>query len=249
MPLPMEIFDDPVQSGKDYQFHVSPTTITSPSSGRSFQDDSTRWQAVKARDASADGAFVYAVRSTKIYCRPICKARLPRQANVTYYTTGQLAQHAGYRACKRCKPDLAGLMPEDEAVRKIWAFLNAGSFATSTDQDPRASLGQMAKQAGLSKWHFHRVFKRCIGVTPIEYLNLQRINTAAASGSSSYNTDADSPTDFVMAALIGSSNSNDMPVSTTKGPLKQLHGGEILNMDEFLSWPSHDSSFDGVSAG
>ncbi|POR34027.1 Bifunctional transcriptional activator/DNA repair enzyme Ada, partial [Tolypocladium paradoxum] len=68
-----------------------------------FADDDSRWQAVRARDVVADGFFVYAVRTTKVYCRPICKARLARRANVRFYATGGEAAAAGFRACKRCR--------------------------------------------------------------------------------------------------------------------------------------------------
>ncbi|OAA80993.1 DNA repair and transcription factor Ada [Akanthomyces lecanii RCEF 1005] len=136
-----------------------------------FRDEAQRWQAVQDRDAAADGLFVYAVKTTKIYCRPICKARLARRANVSFYDTGREAQDAGFRACKRCKPELAGCMPEELAVRKIRAFVEEQRRGTKTGAaDSRLSLSQMARQTGLSKWHFHRVFKRCVGATPSEFL-------------------------------------------------------------------------------
>ncbi|KAM0441177.1 hypothetical protein ACHAPT_000483 [Fusarium lateritium] len=138
-----------------------------------FEDDASRWQAVVSRNANADGFFVYAVRTTKIFCRPICKARLARRANVSFFTSGRDAQQAGFRACKRCKPEVAGFMPEEAAVRKIRAFVQHQAEKKG-DAEARLSLSQMARQTGLSKWHFHRVFKKCVGVTPTEYLRVQR---------------------------------------------------------------------------
>lgn len=140
-----------------------------------FDDDDTRWQAVRDRDANADGFFVYGVRSTRIYCRPICKARLARRANVSFYDTPHGAREAGFRACKRCKPEMEGFMPEDAAVRKIRAFVSSGGG------DGVMSLGQMARRTGLSKWHFHRVFKKCVGVTPVEYVRMRRRSGDLAS--------------------------------------------------------------------
>lgn len=137
----------------------------------SYADDASRWAAVQNKDMHADGTFVYAVKTTKIYCRPICKARLPRQANVAFYTTGSEAQAKGFRACKRCKPDLDGSMPEELAVRKIKAFIEDEAASSGGKM---LSLSQMAKQTGLSKWHFHRVFKKCAGMTPSEFLRGQR---------------------------------------------------------------------------
>lgn len=135
-----------------------------------FTDDNDRWKAVQTRDANADGTFVYAVKTTKIYCRPICKARLARRANVCFYSTGFEAQKAGFRACKRCKPEVQGNMPEEAAVRNIKAFIER---QRTNDQKPALSLSQMARQTGLSKWHFHRVFKKCVGVTPAQFLRDQ----------------------------------------------------------------------------
>src|SRR4051812_34929914 len=81
--------------------------------------DDSRWKAVQSRDPAADSAFIYCVRTTKIYCRPICKARLARRANVEFFRTSHEARKAGYRACKRCKPELNSSMPVEDSVKKI----------------------------------------------------------------------------------------------------------------------------------
>ena len=148
--------------------------LDSPSSIISlFEDEDSRWQAVVSRNINADGFFVYAVKTTKIFCRPICKARLARRANVSFFDNGYLATQAGFRPCKRCKPEVAGFMPEEAAVRKIRSFVM--SRVSGGGGQAMLSLSQMAKQTGLSKWHFHRVFKKCVGVTPTEYLREQRM--------------------------------------------------------------------------
>ncbi|KAM0502248.1 hypothetical protein ACHAP8_003785 [Fusarium lateritium] len=113
-----------------------------------YDDDTLRWNAVTSRDANADSLFVYAVRTTKIFCRPICKARLPRRANVSFFTHGHEAQKAGFRACKRCKPEVVGFMPQETAVRKIQAFVRQQTEKQS-DAQVRLSLSQMARQTGL----------------------------------------------------------------------------------------------------
>jgi methylphosphotriester-DNA--protein-cysteine methyltransferase len=158
-----------------------------------FDDDDSRWQALETRNANADGFFVYAVKSTKIYCRPTCKARLARRANVSFYDTGEQAVQAGFRACKRCKPEVGGFMPEEAAVGKIRAFVlrqqgqgepgaEAGAAAAAATSGA-LSLSQMAKQSGLSKWHFHRVFKKCVGVTPVEFARMRQRSLVAGGGS------------------------------------------------------------------
>ncbi|KKP02517.1 AraC family transcriptional regulator [Trichoderma harzianum] len=146
-----------------------------PTTSASFEDDDSRWQAVQERNIRADGMFVTAVRSTKVYCRPVCKSRHPRRCNVLFFVTGQQAQLAGFRPCKRCKPELDGCMPEDSAVQKIRELLQEWERAAVSNTGPsQLSLSQMAKQANVSKWYFHRVFKKFVGVTPVQYLRMCR---------------------------------------------------------------------------
>lgn len=140
-----------------------------------FEDDLSRWEAVKDRNAIADGLFYCASAKTKIYCRPVCKARLPRRENASFYKTSSEAQAAGFRPCRRCQPDLDGIMPEDVAVLKVQAFLESRNGFFNNGSTPE-SLSQMARQAGLSKWHFHRVFKKYTGMTPVQYGRMRRRN-------------------------------------------------------------------------
>lgn len=158
--------------------HESPTQMVCISL---FEDNVSRWEAVKDRNAIADGLFFCASAKTKVYCRPVCKTRLPYRANVSFYKTSKEAQTAGYRPCKRCRPDHEGIMPEDAAVLKVQAFLEGrkGFFGDGSTQE---SLSQMARQAGLSKWHFHRVFKKHTGMTPVQYVRLGRRSVAKIHG-------------------------------------------------------------------
>nr|UWK20145.1 Zn2Cys6 transcriptional regulator [Trichoderma deliquescens] len=142
-----------------------------------FEDDDCRWEAVQSRNPKADGLFVYAVRSTRIYSRPTCKARLAQRANIAFFETGAQAQGAGYRPCKRCHPEAGVPMPEEDGVSKIRAFMRQRVPKASAGEEgaeTMLSLSQMARQTGLSKWHFHRAFKKCFGVTPVEYLRMER---------------------------------------------------------------------------
>ncbi|KAK1252034.1 hypothetical protein MKX08_003221 [Trichoderma sp. CBMAI-0020] len=147
--------------------------LDSPACISLFEDDLSRWEAVKDRNAIADGLFFCASAKTKVYCRPVCKARLPRRENVSFYKTSTEAQAAGFRPCKRCRPDLDGIMPEDVAVLKVQAFLESRKGYFNSASTPE-SLSQMARQAGLSKWHFHRVFKKYTGMTPVQYGRMGR---------------------------------------------------------------------------
>ena len=125
-----------------------------------------RWAKVMARDAASDGSFVYSVKTTGVYCRPSCAARLANPANVRFHTTPADARAAGFRACKRCKPDLGRVLPHAakvaEAARRIAA------------SEEMPSLKSLAAKAGLSPHHFHRVFKSVTGLTPKDYAVAQR---------------------------------------------------------------------------
>ncbi|KAF4967579.1 hypothetical protein FSARC_4876 [Fusarium sarcochroum] len=206
-----------------------------------FEDDVSRWDAVSTRNTSADGSFVYAVRTTKIFCRPICKARLPRRANVSFFTNGYDAQQAGFRACKRCKPEVAGFMPEEAAVRKIRAFVQQRTEKQG-DAEARLSLSQMAKQTGLSKWHFYRVFKKCVGVTPTEYLRVQRQGQRAQDSLQDGETSWIDQLDFESAgydfdltswdeSVVGSGYSATETTTLSNSP---------WSIDEFLIWPEEN---------
>lgn len=126
-----------------------------------------RWAAVVARDAEADGKFFYSVKTTGVYCRPSCGARLPRPQNVRFHTSIEDAEKAGFRACKRCKPR------EAPAAEKLAAtVVEACRLIERSDQVP--SLAALAKRARMSPFHFHRVFKRVAGLTPKEYAAAHR---------------------------------------------------------------------------
>ena len=125
-----------------------------------------RWQSVLTRDKAADGRFVYGVASTGVYCRPSCAARTPRPENVSFHADGGAAQKAGFRACLRCKPD-------SEAGADRAALVAAACRAIEAADTP-PSLDDLARQAGLSPHHFHRVFKAVTGCTPRDYAVAER---------------------------------------------------------------------------
>ena len=128
---------------------------------RTVKSDS-RWRSIVNREAAADGKFYYSVKTTGVYCRPSCAARLARPENVAFHATRQEAEKAGFRPCKRCKPDRPSLM-EDHAA-KITAICR---LIEQSDEPPR--LDKLAAEAGMSVFHFHRVFKAVTGLTPNGY--------------------------------------------------------------------------------
>lgn len=130
-------------------------------------DPDACWAAVRDRAAEADGRFVYAVRTTGIYCRPSCPARLPRRENVSFFASAAGAEAAGFRACKRCYPAGPGPAARD-------AVLVERACAQIADAETPPALAELAAHAGLSPWHFHRLFKRVTGLTPRAYASACR---------------------------------------------------------------------------
>lgn len=121
-----------------------------------------RWAAVLARDPAADGKFYYSVESTGVYCRPSCAARHPRPENVRFHATREAAEQAGFRPCKRCKPDQPPLAAQH--ATKV-----AGICRLIEQAETVPNLAQLAAHVGLSIYHFHRVFKSITGLTPKAY--------------------------------------------------------------------------------
>jgi AraC family transcriptional regulator of adaptative response/methylated-DNA-[protein]-cysteine methyltransferase len=126
-----------------------------------------RWAAVRARDARADGTFWYAVRTTGVYCYPSCAARAARPENVSFHTRRTDAERAGYRPCKRCRPD-----QPPRAERQAASVAELCRFIEQHDELP--SLAALAARAGLSVSHLHRTFKSITGLTPRAYAEARR---------------------------------------------------------------------------
>ncbi len=136
-----------------------------------FSNGSDRWQAVAGRDRRADGAFYYSVVTTGVYCRPSCGARLPNRKNVAFHETTAAAEQAGFRPCKRCRPD--------ETDRQAVAVAQACRLIEQADTAP--SLAELADAVGISRFHFHRVFKAATGITPKAYADAERARRVRAA--------------------------------------------------------------------
>ena len=145
---------------------ISAATKRTPDS-LPFATDKDRWDAVVRRDSAADGMFYYSVRSTGLYCRPSCAARLPKRENVRFHRTCTDAVCAGFRPCKRCRPNEASL-----AERQASAVAKACRLIGQSDELP--ALDALADAAGMSRFHFHRVFKSITGLTPKGYAAAHR---------------------------------------------------------------------------
>jgi AraC family transcriptional regulator, regulatory protein of adaptative response / methylated-DNA-[protein]-cysteine methyltransferase len=138
-------------------------------------DEDMFWNAVCGRDARWDDVFVYAVESTKVYCRPTCASRRPRREGVRFFPTPQTAEAGGYRACRRCHPERTNHAPAViERVRRACAFI-------ARHADERPSLETVARSVGGSPHHLQRTFKAYLGISPREYVDACRIGCLKSS--------------------------------------------------------------------
>jgi AraC family transcriptional regulator of adaptative response/methylated-DNA-[protein]-cysteine methyltransferase len=127
------------------------------------------WNAVLSRDASRDGSFVFAVRSTGIYCRPSCPARRPGREQVSFFQVPEAAEQAGFRACRRCHPRRAQTGdPQIDLVRRI-------CHAIDEHNEERLTLKTLSTEAGVSAHHLQRTFKSVMGITPRQYAESRRL--------------------------------------------------------------------------
>jgi AraC family transcriptional regulator of adaptative response/methylated-DNA-[protein]-cysteine methyltransferase len=127
------------------------------------------WNAVLSRDASQDGTFVFAVRSTGIYCRPSCPARRPRKEQVSFFQIPEAAEQAGFRACRRCHPRRALTAdPQIELVRRI-------CHAIDEHNEEPVTLKTLSTETGVSAHHLQRTFKDVMGITPRQYAETRRL--------------------------------------------------------------------------
>ncbi len=144
----------------------------SPGTPSSTHED-PRWTAVTTRDAAADGHFVFAVRTTGVYCRPSCPSRQPRRENVVFYRVPEAAEAAGYRACKRCRPKDA--RASDPALRKVRRACTRIDEALVEGESGPPALAALAKEVATSPHHLLRLFKKHLGITPHEYADARRL--------------------------------------------------------------------------
>jgi AraC family transcriptional regulator of adaptative response/methylated-DNA-[protein]-cysteine methyltransferase len=143
-------------------------TLREPVS-RPFMTEDDQWDAVVRRDPNADDRFYYGVLSTGVYCRPSCASRPARRENVRFHRSCAEAEKAGFRPCKRCRPNEAPL-----AERRAAAVARACRLIEEAEEMP--DLGALAAAAGMSRFHFHRVFKEITGLTPKAYASAERTN-------------------------------------------------------------------------
>ncbi len=180
--------------------------------------DDAQLHAIRSRDASYDGVFCYAVRTTGVYCRPSCGARPAKRENIVVFECGAAAIDAGFRACKRCRPELTGTNLHADVVTAVCRHIDEA--VTREQQIP--TLDALAKHTGFSAFHLHRLFKKATGVTPRAY---------GAGARAARLRDMLPTTPSVSAAVLGAgyqSSSRFYEQSTARlgmTPTRAKHGG------------------------
>ncbi|HTW56871.1 MAG TPA: bifunctional DNA-binding transcriptional regulator/O6-methylguanine-DNA methyltransferase Ada [Terriglobales bacterium] len=144
------------------------TTVATANEAGTVESDDRRWQSVLRRDSNHDGQFVFAVSSTGVYCRPSCAARRPRRENVRFFLTPDQAEHAGYRACLRCRPRSVGGNTSSDSVKAICRYIEQ-------HLDEPITLDRLGKEFHQSPFHLQRRFKTVLGITPREYADSCRL--------------------------------------------------------------------------
>ncbi len=125
-----------------------------------FRSEEDRWKAVLSREPAAHSAFVYAVQTTGVYCRPTCPARKPKRENAVLFDRPEEAEKAGFRPCRRCRPNQESPGVDERVVRACRIIEEA---------QERPTLARLAEMVGLSPFHFQRLFKKTLGLSPREY--------------------------------------------------------------------------------
>lgn len=178
------------------------------------------WQAVEKRDRGQDGAFVFAVKTTGVFCRPSCAARQPLRKNVAFYSSTDEAAAAGFRACKRCKPN--EMEGGAERIAKVCDYIRRNA-----DSGDKLGLAELAELAGLSPSHLQRSFRAAVGVTPRQYVEACRLGTLKKELRA-----GETVTDAIYAAGFGASSRLYEKVDSRLGmtPKQYGQGGKGLSI-------------------
>ena len=184
-------------------------------------DRQQKWEAVLHRDERYDEQFVYAVKTTGIFCRPSCPSRKPDIENVEFFATGEMAKESGYRPCLRCRPDVNGRVePQVDLRVEICRYLEQ-------PHDHIPTLDELAERFAMSPYHMQRTFKRIVGVSPYQYADAHRQDRLKE-----YLKESDTVTEALYAAGYGASSrlyeqSDDM---LGMSPITYREGGEAMNI-------------------
>src|SRR5437868_3842337 len=136
------------------------------------------WRAVLDHDARFDGKLLYGVRSTGVFCRPTCPSRRPKRNQVIFFRSTAEAQRAGFRPCRRCRPDQPANNGVADVIDRICRYIDS-------HLDQKLSLAELARVSGYSPFHLQRAFKRALGISPRQYADsrrMQRVKSQLKNG-------------------------------------------------------------------
>ncbi|KAJ5316970.1 hypothetical protein PENANT_c030G04146 [Penicillium antarcticum] len=192
-------------------------TQTQASSSGLSQSSNARWLALTHRNRSSHSSFLYGVKSTKIYCRPTCPARLARRANVVFYDTAEQARCDGFRPCKRCQPDNAEFAGDrEEVVTKVIELLRV----KKDNLTMKLGLKELAKEVGVTPSYLCRVFKKTMGITVGTYL-MEFEKEPSEDGTES---SARTPSQFGSDVSLGTGLPFPATQESSRGPFDDLQG-------------------------
>ena len=202
-----------------------------------MQNEQSLWQAVQNKDASLDGAFLYGVLTTKVFCRPGCPSRAPLRKNVRFYETAKQAQDDGLRPCLRCKPLTRPADALREKFRQVSTYIRQ-----NLENRDALKLEALSRNFDLSPFHFQRTFKAIIGVTPRQYVEALRMQTLKEDLRTS-----PSVTDAIYSAGFGSSSRVYDRTDTKLGmtPKEYRSGGKDIE----ISYATAETSLGLVMLG
>jgi methylphosphotriester-DNA--protein-cysteine methyltransferase len=221
-----------------------------------FTTETARWRALSIRDPTANGHFLYTVKTTNCYCRPTCPARLARRANIGFCKTADEAEAAGFRACKRCKPNAEMAPdPQEKAVTKACQLIDE---AVERGDGKAGRLQELAKQVGLTPRYFHKVFKDRVGLSPKEYAKAKMQGARSGGADPVLNEGLDdlgllNPEEFDFNDLLNFDIDGGLPTSTMP-PSNQTElytsGGFCENIDVNTQRPTMAEPWlDAISSG
>src|ERR1700757_3480036 len=151
---------------------MTPSTLRAATEKR-YGPAAARWRAVRSRDRGADGLFVYAVRSTGVFCRPSCPSRKPNPSQIVFFPLPEAAEQQGFRECRRCKPRTVNLRdPRTKAVAQVCREIDS---RVREGNDAPVTLSALSAPLGISPHQLERAFRSVMGITPRQYADAQRM--------------------------------------------------------------------------
>lgn len=187
------------------------------------------WRLVLAHDRSADGSFVYGVRSTGVYCRPSCPSKRPRRNQVVFFALPEAAEREGFRECRRCKPRKVGMRdPKSEIVARVCRDIEARlGNSESVGDDTSITLSALASSVGMGSHQLERTFRAVMGITPRQYADERRMRHLKSSLKK-----GDDVTTALYDAGFGSSSRlyERAPVQLGMTPATYRRGGQGMSM-------------------